>query len=121
MNEEEGTSLNTEAQGSENAAGLRATRALIDHARTELGRVIAGQGAVIEEVLIAVLCQGHALIEGVPGIAKTLMVKTLGRLLGLGASWNRKRIRRERIRWNRSFIRPFATATKANWGCAIRM
>jgi MoxR-like ATPase len=39
---------------------------------------------VIEEVLIAVLCQGHALLEGVPGIAKTLIVKALGRLLGLG-------------------------------------
>jgi MoxR-like ATPase len=49
-----------------------------------LGKVIAGQDAAIEEVLIAVLCQGHALLEGVPGIAKTLMVKALGRLLGLG-------------------------------------
>jgi MoxR-like ATPase len=57
---------------------------LIAHARGELGRVIAGQGEAIEEVLIAVLCQGHVLLEGVPGIAKTLMVKTLGRLLGLG-------------------------------------
>jgi len=63
---------------------LYATRQLIDHARTELGRVISGQQEVIEEVLIAVLCQGHALLEGVPGIAKTLIVKTLGRLLGLG-------------------------------------
>jgi len=63
---------------------LPATSQLIAHARTELARVIAGQSAVIEEVLIAVLCQGHALLEGVPGIAKTLIVKTLGRLLGLG-------------------------------------
>ncbi len=62
---------------------LRATSQLIAHARAEMGRVIAGQGAVIEEVLIALLCQGHALLEGVPGIAKTLIVKTLGRLLGL--------------------------------------
>ena len=63
---------------------LRATGHLIAHARHELGRVIAGQSSAIEEVLIAVLCQGHALLEGVPGIAKTLMVKSLGRLLGLG-------------------------------------
>jgi MoxR-like ATPase len=62
---------------------LRATSQLISHARTELGRVIAGQSGAIEEVLIAVLCQGHALLEGVPGIAKTLIVKSLGRLLGL--------------------------------------
>jgi MoxR-like ATPase len=63
---------------------LRATSQLITHARQELGRVIAGQSQVIEEVLIAVLCQGHALLEGVPGIAKTLIVKALGRLLGVG-------------------------------------
>jgi MoxR-like ATPase len=65
-------------------ASLRATNELIGHARAELGRIISGQGRVIEEVLIAVLCQGHALLEGVPGIAKTLIVKALGRLLGLG-------------------------------------
>ena len=64
--------------------GLRATNELIAHARGELGRVISGQNQAIEEVMIAVLCQGHALLEGVPGIAKTLMVKALGRLLGLG-------------------------------------
>jgi MoxR-like ATPase len=62
---------------------LQATSRLIAHARGELGRVISGQNAAIEEVLIAILCQGHALLEGVPGIAKTLMVKALGRLLGL--------------------------------------
>jgi MoxR-like ATPase len=62
---------------------LRATNQLIAHARHELGRVIAGQSGAIEEVLIAVLCQGHALLEGVPGIAKTLIVKSLGKLLGL--------------------------------------
>jgi MoxR-like ATPase len=63
---------------------LRATSQLIAHSRAELSRVISGQTEVIEQVLIAVLCQGHALLEGVPGTAKTLMVKTLGRLLGLG-------------------------------------
>ena len=67
-----------------NNVSLRATSQLIAHARQELGRVIAGQTGVMEEVLIAVLCQGHALLEGVPGIAKTLMVKALGNLLGLG-------------------------------------
>jgi MoxR-like ATPase len=63
---------------------LHATTDLIAHSRAEIGRVISGQGHAIEEVLIAVLCQGHALLEGVPGIAKTLIVKALGRLLGLG-------------------------------------
>ena len=64
-------------------APLRATNQLIVHSRTELGRVISGQRPVIEEVLMAILCQGHALLEGVPGIAKTLIVKALGRLLSL--------------------------------------
>ncbi len=77
-----GETTGTVNAGDENA--LRATRELIAHARAEMGRVIAGQSAVIEEVLAAILCQGHALLEGVPGIAKTLMVKALGRLLGLG-------------------------------------
>jgi MoxR-like ATPase len=66
------------------SASLRSTNQLIAHARSQLGKVVSGQNTVIEEVLIAVLCQGHALLEGVPGIAKTLIVKTLGRLLGLG-------------------------------------
>ena len=64
-------------------APLQATQALLTQAQAELGRVIAGQHEVIGEVLVAVLTQGHALLEGVPGIAKTLIVKSVGRLLGL--------------------------------------
>ena len=63
---------------------MPATQQLLAKARAELGRVIAGQNEVIGEVLVAVLTQGHALLEGVPGIAKTLIVKSVGRLLGLG-------------------------------------
>jgi MoxR-like ATPase len=63
---------------------LPATQQLLTKSRAELGRVIAGQNDVIGEVLVAVLTQGHALLEGVPGIAKTLIVKSVGRLLGLG-------------------------------------
>jgi MoxR-like ATPase len=63
---------------------LPATQQLLAHGRAELGRVIAGQSEVIGEVLVAVLAQGHALLEGVPGIAKTLIVKSVGKLLGLG-------------------------------------
>jgi len=83
MSEENRQELNPD-QTAESANNLSATNQLIRHSRQELGRVIAGQSEVIEEVLIAVLCQGHALLEGVPGIAKTLIVKALGRLLGLG-------------------------------------
>ena len=49
--------------------------------RNELGKVILGQGAVIEQVLVTLLCGGHALLEGVPGVAKTLTVRTLGAAL----------------------------------------
>jgi len=76
--------MSQENQQATNPETLQATSQLIAHSRAELGRVIAGQEAVIEEVLIAILCQGHVLLEGVPGIAKTLIVKALGRLLGLG-------------------------------------
>lgn len=76
--------MNQDPTPVESSSTLRATAQLISHARSEMGRVIAGQDALIEEVLMAVLCQGHALLEGVPGIAKTLTVKALGRLLGIG-------------------------------------
>jgi len=45
--------------------------------REELAKVIVGQQRVIEEVLVAVLARGHALLEGVPGLAKTLLVSSL--------------------------------------------
>lgn len=51
--------------------------------REELGRVLAGQDELIEQALLTLLCGGHALIEGVPGVAKTLAVKTLARFLAL--------------------------------------
>ena len=54
--------------------------------KTELGKVIVGQEAVIEELLIALFCKGHALLVGVPGLAKTLLISTLARTLGLSFS-----------------------------------
>jgi len=55
--------------------------------KSELGKVIVGQEMVIEELLIALFCKGHALLVGVPGLAKTLLISTLSRTLGL--SFNR--------------------------------
>lgn len=49
----------------------------------EVGRVIVGQTEIIEQVLIAVFCRGHALLVGVPGLAKTLLVSTLARVMRL--------------------------------------
>jgi MoxR-like ATPase len=50
----------------------------------EIGKVIVGQQTVLEEMLIAILAGGHCILEGVPGLAKTLMVSTLARTLNLG-------------------------------------
>jgi MoxR-like ATPase len=50
----------------------------------QLGRVIIGQNEVLKQVLIALFCQGHCILEGVPGLAKTLMIATIAQLLSLG-------------------------------------
>ncbi|HVG17418.1 MAG TPA: MoxR family ATPase [Blastocatellia bacterium] len=55
---------------------------VVEHLKGEVRKVIVGQDAVIEQVLIALLVEGHALIEGVPGTAKTLLVKVLARAIG---------------------------------------
>ncbi|MFN2532415.1 MAG: AAA family ATPase [Pyrinomonadaceae bacterium] len=58
----------------------------VTHIRTELAKVIVGQEIPIEQILIAVLAEGHALIEGVPGTAKTLTVKTFARIINASFS-----------------------------------
>lgn len=50
---------------------------------TEVSKVIVGQQDVIEFILIAILCNGHILLEGVPGLAKTTMIKAINKVLGL--------------------------------------
>ena len=52
----------------------------------ELAQVIVGQDQVIEELLISLFSQGHCLLEGVPGLAKTLLISTLARTLNLSFS-----------------------------------
>ena len=54
-----------------------------DRIREQVGRVVVGQDEVIEQLLIAILSRGHCLLEGVPGLAKTLMVRTLARSMEL--------------------------------------
>ena len=51
--------------------------------KDQLGRVVVGQSAVIDEVLMAIFSRGHALLVGVPGLAKTLLVSTIARVLAL--------------------------------------
>lgn len=66
----------------------QAEKALADIARVRagVGRVIFGQESVVERTLVAILAGGHALLVGVPGLAKTKLVETLGVVLGLDAS-----------------------------------
>src|SRR5260370_39545399 len=53
---------------------------LAEHARREMGRVIVGQREAVDQLLLVLLCGGHALLEGVPGLAKTLAVKALAQI-----------------------------------------
>ena len=55
--------------------------------KTEISKVIVGQEEVIDQILISVFSKGHALLVGVPGLAKTLMINTIAECMGL--SFNR--------------------------------
>src|SRR5881227_2204531 len=57
-------------------------RAALEEALYEIKRVIVGQDAMLERLLVSLVAGGHVLLEGVPGLAKTLTVKTLARVLG---------------------------------------
>ena len=57
--------------------------ALATHVRAELSKVVIGQQQVVDQLLLVLVCGGHAVIEGVPGLAKTLAVKSLSRICGL--------------------------------------
>jgi MoxR-like ATPase len=62
---------------------MQAVPQLLEHLRQESGKVIVGQEEFRDQCLATLLCRGHALLEGVPGVAKTLLVKTLSRILAL--------------------------------------
>lgn len=73
--------------GGEDLAATRKLQEAYRRIRGELSRIIVGQDAVIEEMLIALFAGGHCILEGVPGLAKTLMISSLSRCLSL--SFNR--------------------------------
>ncbi len=58
-------------------------RGVANSLRHEIGQVLVGQTEVVEQVLIALFADGHVLLEGVPGLGKTLLVRTLGQALGM--------------------------------------
>jgi MoxR-like ATPase len=61
-------------------------RRTFDELRAEMARVIVGHKELIDQVFIALVCGGHCLLEGVPGLGKTLMVRSLGEILNLSFS-----------------------------------
>src|SRR6476660_6908478 len=62
------------------SARLRQAR---DRVKLEMGKVVVGQHEIVESLLIGLLCRGHILLHGVPGLGKTLMARTLSRTLDM--------------------------------------
>ena len=64
------------------AAATDRSAALLERALFEVKRVLVGQDAMVERMLVGLLARGHLLLEGVPGVAKTLAVRTLADVTG---------------------------------------
>ena len=64
-------------------AGVAEVRRAIERVRREVHKSIVGQDEVVEQAMLAILCGGHAVVEGVPGLAKTLLVSSLAKTLSL--------------------------------------
>lgn len=65
---------------------IASARVAYQRLRDEVHKVIVGQDQVVDQILMAIFCRGHALVVGVPGLAKTLLISTLARSLSLGFS-----------------------------------
>jgi MoxR-like ATPase len=72
--------------GQDDLEVVRRLREAFDNIKKQLSRIIVGQDEVIEELLIALFSKGHCILEGVPGLAKTLMISTLSRSMSLAFS-----------------------------------
>src|SRR5437764_4329126 len=77
---------NTENLAANDLEAVKKLKDGFDHIKQQLSRVIVGQDQVIEELLIALFSRGHCILEGVPGLAKTLMISTLAKTLSLAFS-----------------------------------
>ena len=69
-----------------NRVDLTALRTAVDQIKSELGKIIIGQQDMIELLIISILANGHSLIEGVPGVAKTVTAKLLARTMNVDFS-----------------------------------
>jgi MoxR-like ATPase len=75
------------ADSANDVSSVAALKESYEALRREIGKVIIGQDAIVEQLLIALLARGHCLLVGVPGLAKTLLIRTLAQALDL--SFNR--------------------------------
>ncbi len=78
--------MTQEGLTTEDSAAIERLRSAQEKIKDQLAQVIVGQTHVIEELLICLFSRGHCLLEGVPGLAKTLMISTLSRTLNLSFS-----------------------------------
>src|SRR3954470_3957676 len=70
----------------EDLEGLSKLRAARDRVRQQMAQVIVGQQDVVDQLLVCLFARGHCILEGVPGLAKTLMIRTLAQCLSLNFS-----------------------------------
>jgi len=82
-----GASQNDLKMYSSDVEGAKALVEKYNLLKKEIGKVIIGQNDVIHDTILSIFCQGHVLLVGVPGLAKTLLINTIGQALGL--SFNR--------------------------------
>src|ERR1700709_1990376 len=75
--------MTTQDLSQDEVAAVQKCEQAYNKLRDELSKVIVGQDEVIEQVLIAIFARGHALLEGVPGLAKTLLISSLAQALHL--------------------------------------
>ncbi|TVR87768.1 MAG: MoxR family ATPase [Trueperaceae bacterium] len=81
-----GTLQQTDAIGSSAMESVKAELVGLHRARTAVNAIVIGQESVVDQVFIALLCGGHVLLESAPGLGKTLLVRTLGSVCGMGFS-----------------------------------
>ena len=79
--------MSEKAPPMDEAAAIERLRSAYATLKSEIGKVVVGQDEVVDQLLIALFCRGHVVLVGVPGLAKTLLINTLARALGL--SFNR--------------------------------
>src|SRR5262245_18312941 len=73
----------TPSQSADDVAVIGRLREAQVRVKREMGKVVVGQHDIVDSLLIGLLCRGHVLLHGVPGLGKTLMARTLARTLDM--------------------------------------